>query len=240
MKTALIISGPVRSLHHVVWSWSFLDHVDDIYFYLRWPLAPGEQMIQDQHTQASVFPEGKVCFGTYMIDEPARHEWVSGRSMDARPYYLHPPGVILGMAWYMRQQAFRLIPEPEQYDLIAYVRPDSWLLGPLPLENLTPDKLWTPKYHVWGGLNDRIAVGSPANMRIWCDTYNHLNDDVETLPVANMEVRLANWLINSKVPLGLIDVDSYFVATDGTHKPIAKDNYGMYSRFKELEGLECR
>lgn len=240
MRIALLLSGPVRSLHHVVSSWSFLDHVDDIYYHMRWPLAPGEQMIRDPKTEVCVVPTSKIAWGTYMVDEPGKHAWVSDRSMDVRPYYQHPPGVILGLCWYMRQQAFKLIPKPEEYDLIAYVRPDSWIKTPLKLEKLTPDKLWTPKYHVWGGLNDRIAVGSPAMMRHWCNMYDHLNDDVQTLPVANMEVRLANWVLKGQFPLGHIDCDSYFVATDGTHKPIAADNYGMYTMWQDLQNLEVR
>lgn len=261
MKIALLFSGPSRGLAHCVKTWSFLEHVDDIYHHTRIPFDPGEGYIRDIPAfgstrrwrqsldaafagAATIDHDSKIAWGMYMIDEPGRHAHVSGRAMDVRPYYAHPPGVILGMAWYMRQQAFKLIANPEQYDLIAYVRPDAWFKTPMDLSKLTPDKFWTPKLHRWGGLNDRIAVGSPAAMRHYCDMYDHLNDDIDTLAVGNMEERLCNWML--KMPLlqfGWINTDFYFVKASGEHRVIPAFDYGDYTlpRYKAVfENCEVR
>lgn len=57
------------------------------------------------------------------------------------------------------------------YDVVVYARPDVRFLAPLPCAKLLPligDRtIIAPDFHAFGGVNDRFAMGRPADMAVW-------------------------------------------------------------------------
>lgn len=62
--------------------------------------------------------------------------------------------------------------ESSQFDLVLYLRSDLWFFNQLDVAELDeamrhPLRLYTPGFHKWDGLNDRLAFGTPSVMRIY-------------------------------------------------------------------------
>eukprot|EP01065_Artemidia_motanka_P015011 TRINITY_DN18879_c0_g1_i2.p1 TRINITY_DN18879_c0_g1~~TRINITY_DN18879_c0_g1_i2.p1 ORF type:complete len:361 (+),score=109.95 TRINITY_DN18879_c0_g1_i2:205-1287(+) len=63
------------------------------------------------------------------------------------------------------------IGEADRYRVVVYPRPDTALLDPLPERLLlqfaatTAKAVYVPEWEAYGGLNDRLAVGTPAALR---------------------------------------------------------------------------
>jgi len=69
--------------------------------------------------------------------------------------------------------------EEKQYDAVIYLRPDLEYLAPFPIDQLyecikTKDRsIYTPAWHQWRGLNDRLAMGTPEIMQIYGSRFLH-------------------------------------------------------------------
>ncbi|DBA72335.1 TPA: hypothetical protein ACH3X2_010576 [Trebouxia sp. C0005] len=59
-----------------------------------------------------------------------------------------------------------------KYDIVCYLRTNLWFFNLLAISELSTaqqhkDHLYTPDFHMWGGLNDRLAFGVPQVMSIY-------------------------------------------------------------------------
>lgn len=207
MKIALLTSGQARGLKFAVETWSFLPQVADVFWCASTP--------DDAKEFTELLP---ASIGITEPDMPGFHMFSSDKGLDRRTYHKHNPGVILALHWWTRKKAFELIPDPAQYDLILYVRPDSYFLMGLHLDpsRLRPAKFWTPRGHNWGAINDHVAVGSPAMMAHYCNTWNSLGKEYQW-EVGNMEERLLVHMMELLKPeqFGLLTCGYAPITADG-------------------------
>jgi hypothetical protein len=102
-------------------------------------------------------------------------------------------------------ECFKLL--RQDYDLVIRTRPDNYFHGGLKLTDYDPAALWVPDHFNWGGWCDRLAFGGMAQMRFYCDLYNHLNDWTGTNAkgratdqlIGNSETRLYRYLTGRDV-----------------------------------------
>ena len=65
------------------------------------------------------------------------------------------------------------VSEGKQYDAVIYLRPDLYYVAPFPIAQLKEcieakeRQIYTPGWHKWKGLNDRLAMGKPEIMQIY-------------------------------------------------------------------------
>ena len=65
------------------------------------------------------------------------------------------------------------VSEGKQYDAVIYLRPDLYYVAPFPIAQLKEcieakeRQIYTPSWHKWKGLNDRLAMGKPEIMQIY-------------------------------------------------------------------------
>ncbi len=72
----------------------------------------------------------------------------------------------------LKQVTNMWLPEASRFDIVLYLRSDVWFFNQLSVPELDeamqhPDRLYTPMFHQWGGLNDRLAFGTPAVMSVY-------------------------------------------------------------------------
>ena len=64
-----------------------------------------------------------------------------------------------------------------RFDLVLYLRSDVWFFNRLNVAEFVeatkhPKRLYTPKFHQWAGLNDRLAFGTPDVMSYYGSRLN--------------------------------------------------------------------
>ena len=72
----------------------------------------------------------------------------------------------------LKQVTNMWIQEASRFDTVFYLRSDVWFFNQLDVAELDeavqhPKRIYTPMFHQWGGLNDRLAFGSPESMAIY-------------------------------------------------------------------------
>ena len=67
-----------------------------------------------------------------------------------------------------------------EYDYYIYIRPDLMYVDKLNLneilENINNDILITPRWHKWGGLNDRIYMGKKNIIKYFGNRFNYIDN----------------------------------------------------------------
>eukprot|EP00667_Euglena_gracilis_P010254 EG_transcript_10438 len=71
------------------------------------------------------------------------------------------------------ERVTRMWQSDETIDAAIYLRSDVWFFNPLNISDLrravaeTGPAVWTPKFHLYNGLNDRFAFGNREGMRLY-------------------------------------------------------------------------
>ena len=78
----------------------------------------------------------------------------------------------------LRQVTKLWLADKEHLDLIFYLRMDIWFFNTLQISEiqqaiLQPRTLYTPAFHKWDGLNDRLAFGVPSVMEVYGNRLQH-------------------------------------------------------------------
>lgn len=103
--------------------------------------------------------------------------------IDISEYEKYPLNIANGVPTYNSiymfrciHEAFQLIPNPDDYDIILYMRADMQVTTPLPFEMPAENTLYIPDCNDHGGgLNDQIAYGRPDVMRRYCSLFSTLH-----------------------------------------------------------------
>ena len=74
------------------------------------------------------------------------------------------------------------------YDVVFYLRSDIWFFNKLQIHEIeqavrSPSTLYTPCFHKWGGLNDRLAFGSPSIMELYGNRLDHAQTYSSSAPL---------------------------------------------------------
>lgn len=96
----------------------------------------------------------------------------------------------LQRAWDFFQQH-----KPQTYARVVATRPDLRFLTPLPLLD-AEQGLFLPAFQDWGGVNDRFAVGSEAQIAIYSRRKAFWEQHMHTSDEGNAEKLLKRWLID--------------------------------------------
>ena len=94
------------------------------------------------------------------------------------------------------------------YRRIVVARPDLRFLQDLVVEDPSPSgagAVWIPKFHGWGGLNDRFAMGGEREMEIWCSRLTFAKECVLDGRNWNSETVLMKWLEQNRIPVRFMD-----------------------------------
>ncbi len=90
------------------------------------------------------------------------------------------------------------------FDWVIRCRSDlKFYESKLHLEILNKDVIYTPNFHDWGGINDRIVIGSSTNMDIFCNIFNHVKK--YPIPGFNAENIFKNYLTKKNIMTKEID-----------------------------------
>tara|TARA_A100000164_G_scaffold380612_1_gene428755 strand:+ start:686 stop:1366 length:681 start_codon:yes stop_codon:yes gene_type:complete len=90
------------------------------------------------------------------------------------------------------------------FDWVIRCRSDlKFYESKLHLEILNKDVIYTPNFHHWGGINDRIVIGSSTNMDIFCNIFNHVKK--YPIPGFNAENIFKNYLTKKNIMTKEID-----------------------------------
>ena len=78
-------------------------------------------------------------------------------------------------------EAYKMIPEPTQYDAVLYMRADELIECSINFLQPEENTVYIPsgQDHA-GGLNDQFAYGSPETMRLYCATITRIHDIMKT------------------------------------------------------------
>ena len=77
---------------------------------------------------------------------------------------------LLKQFYSLKQVTGMLKSKAASFDLVMYLRSDVWFFNQLDMTELNEalkspaNCIYTPAFHQWGGLNDRLAFGSPSAM----------------------------------------------------------------------------
>ena len=90
------------------------------------------------------------------------------------------------------------------FDWVIRCRSDlKFYESKLQLEILNKDIIYTPNFHHWGGINDRVVIGSSKNMDIFCNIFNHIQK--YPIPGFNAENIFKNYLTKKNIMTKEID-----------------------------------
>ncbi len=72
----------------------------------------------------------------------------------------------------LKQVTNMWVNDSSHFDLVLYLRSDLWFFNQLDVKELGkaaqhPRRIYTPSFHKWEGLNDRLAFGTPDVMTIY-------------------------------------------------------------------------
>lgn len=78
--------------------------------------------------------------------------------------------------WSLKQVTSLWLPKEKEYSCILYLRPDVKFKKPIKLEwilNIARYTIRMPNFHLVDGCNDRFAIGSPLDMRIYGNRFHN-------------------------------------------------------------------
>ena len=82
--------------------------------------------------------------------------------------------------------------------------PDELAL-PEPLHDPASTRLWVPRFHAWGGVNDRFAIGRETGIGIWSRRADFVDGCLLNPGDANPEWILMKWLERNGIRPSLLD-----------------------------------
>jgi hypothetical protein len=110
------------------------------------------------------------------------------------------------LQWYFVKGAYNLISEiSDTFDYIIRIRPDLFFYKPIlniNLNGLDNHTIIVPQKFDFDGICDRLAIGRPKAMQIYCDFYNICN----AIP-GNSETRLLTWLRQNNIKVIKHDIE---------------------------------
>ncbi len=111
------------------------------------------------------------------------------------------------------ERAWRFFQERNtgEYDRMVATRPDLRFLHKLVVpagcaterEDFAP--LWVPRFHGWGGVNDRFVMGREREVGIWCRRSAFARECVLADKGWNSETMLMKWLEQNRVPVRFLN-----------------------------------
>lgn len=207
MKTAICISGHLRSFNLTKTNLKY--HFDnfiknyDIFAYI-----PNTNENINEFVETFPLAKIEVCDDSPidMSRMPSAHLFKTGPQ--AYLQQIH--------GWYKVNQ-LRKKEETEKgfnYDFIVRCRPDIKFLTQLPdIETLKTDRLYIPKFHSWGGYNDRFCIGANNLIDNYMDIFEFFKKRPELCTHAETFLKTTLDLTNTQVEL--IDVKFNRVLTNG-------------------------
>ncbi len=78
-----------------------------------------------------------------------------------------------------------------------------------------PPCLWLSKFHSWGGVNDRFAIGNEEGIRIWSNRVVFAKQWLERAKGESSEWLLMKWLERKQVRVGFLDFTFQRVRANG-------------------------
>jgi hypothetical protein len=113
------------------------------------------------------------------------------------------------------------MPQSKKYDAVIYLRSDVWFFNQLNVSQVlaaaaetTRPVIWTPKFHTFGGLNDRFAFGNTAAMKIYGNRLLYAKDFSQQRPL-HSETFLAHVMNVTNVTRHTTDIVFTRVRGDG-------------------------
>ena len=105
------------------------------------------------------------------------------------------------------------------YDIYIYSRPDSCLSGDLDigeiLKKLDKCDLLIPKNGHWReGVNDQLAIGKSAAMKIYLDVYTNLNKYIDDDVLFHPETLLKYHLKANGIKVGYLELDNHLFRSE--------------------------
>lgn len=78
-----------------------------------------------------------------------------------------------------------------------------------------PPSLWVPKFHAWGGVNDRFAIGNEEAIRLWSHRMAFAEEWLERAKGESAEWLLMKWLEKNRVKVGFMDFTFQRIRANG-------------------------
>lgn len=97
-------------------------------------------------------------------------------------------------------------------DLVSVSPVPSLASNPLEKANL---KLWVPKFHGWGGVNDRFAIGSESAIKVWSNRADFADGWLLNPGLKSSEWLLMKWLERNHSPVHYLDLVFQRIRSDG-------------------------
>jgi hypothetical protein len=188
MKTAVIISGHVRSFQWVLGNQleKLFSRVPEPHFFISViddSFAKSIELLKQRfsHVTIEYIPGQPDCVGPVgksLLGENARHEDIDAALKQAAlrgTYRLAPhanPQTVFGSLWH-QQRAFRMA--REKFDVYIRHRPDLYFVHldvPAPKSN----ECFVPWWSSWGGINDRFAIMGQEAATAYFSQFDHLAD----------------------------------------------------------------
>ena len=174
--------------------------------------------IQPTTLQATLgLPDSAIIY-----DKPEdADQWIEAREL-ARNGDPWPDNPVKGLSvvYYVRQlYSLRRVTElwraaeaagKGPYDFVVYLRPDTRFLNDLDLPQNAPllrgnsSAISSPLWHSFGGMNDRLAYGSPEVMVVYGERGYHVMDYVARGRIPNAEIYLGDYMRER----GIVNVES--------------------------------
>jgi predicted O-methyltransferase YrrM len=199
-------------------------------------LAPGAEGLCEGREEF----DGLVDWERLFRNNPMRH-WC-GDEEEARAMLMDFRGALES-----QERAWRVFEErkTKSFDLVVATRADLRFLEELQVpERLVdayprlggvggrecPPSIWVPRFHSWGGVNDRFAVGNEEGARIWSQRVAFAEEWLERAKGETAEWLLMKWLEENRVRVGFMDftfqrirANGQVVEIDRGVRPRAKD-----------------
>jgi len=78
-----------------------------------------------------------------------------------------------------------------------------------------PPTLWVPRFHAWGGVNDRFAIGNEDGIRIWSHRLAFAEEWLKRAQRESAEWLLMKWLEKNRVRVGFMDFTFQRIRANG-------------------------
>ena len=246
MKAAVLISGEPRfcaEFDQLVDTLKGFDQID-WYFYLwersqnthnqvavsnSWLNVSGEDWAKE--TIQNNLPQGHRVAGLELVDQ-TQFQFPNR----PHPSYVNPRNI-----WIMYQGnygAYKMIDDPNSYDLIIRARPDVNLDREVDLQEVkrrleqNPNSIFSGGWATGNGygykINDWVGMGLPNTMNTYCDLINRMEQYAnEGIPVHG-ETMLAYHLHKEKVDVQTDLFDSYLRILGTRNNEVYHSNFGRW------------
>lgn len=123
-----------------------------------------------------------------------------------------------------QERAWRVFEErkTKHYDLVVATRADLRFLEEVGISNIERStsnveggRIWVPKFHSWGGVNDRFAIGNEEGVRTWSQRVAFAEEWLERAKGESAEWLLMKWLEKRRVRVGFLDFTFQRIRANG-------------------------